>query len=155
MNCFNSFHDSFITSQGRADLLLKLNIVEKSILVISVVAALRFGLTGIVWAKTVVTVVMFLPRLILVSKLVNMNWWTWFKEKTGLFIALGILLTAAWVLNLFLIEQFFIIRLVIVTLISLSGYYLFLVLIKEKALHDVQNNIISQVKSVLSKSANQ
>ena len=154
VSCFNSFHDSFIISQGRTDLLLRLNIVEKSILVISILIALRFGLLGIVWAKTIVTAVMFLPRLILVSNLVCMNWWMWFKTKVGLFMALSLLFSISWLLNMVLDSQFFIIRMVLVTLVSVSVYYLFLVLIEEKSVHDVQHNLISQMKSVFSKKSN-
>ena len=151
INCFNLFHDSFLISQGRTDLLLKLNIFEKSILVISVLSFIRFGILGMAWVKVAVTSVMFLPRLILVNRLINLKMRIWGEQSTRLLVSLMLLFLSAWFLNVFLIEQFFVTRLILVKMVSIAVYYTALIMLKEQALKDVQQYILSQIQRMLSK----
>lgn len=82
---YNSFNDSVLTSQGRTDLLLRINAVEKIILIIGVVLGVRYGIIGVAYAKVISIAVMFIPKLLVLSIVSHISLAQWFSAHIRLF----------------------------------------------------------------------
>lgn len=134
MASYNSFNDSVIVSQGRTDLLLRVNVVEKVILIIGVVIGVSYGLAGIAYAKVISTAIMFIPKLVILSRISGISVFTWFSSHIKLFIGLAACCVIAFLLkdvsdNLFL-------ALTISTAAAIVSNFVVLLLMKEPCLND-------------------
>jgi O-antigen/teichoic acid export membrane protein len=85
---YNSFNDSVMTSQGRTDLLLRINVVEKIILIIGVVVGVRYGIIGVAYAKVFAVASMFIPKLLVLSMVSRISLSQWFSAQLRLFAGL-------------------------------------------------------------------
>ncbi len=88
ISSYNNFNDSVIISQGRTDLLLRINVAEKLILMISIVIGLQYGLTGIVYAKIGSSIVTFIPKLLVLSHVIKLPAKRWFTDQRWIFLSL-------------------------------------------------------------------
>ena len=146
-NCFNLFHDSFLTSQGRTDLLIKVNMVEKTVLVVAVLVALyNFGLYGIVVAKTMTTFIFFFLRLSKACRLVNLSMFDWFAGQRRIALSLFLSFCIAFMLKLFLPVDSFLVRLILVTGAGWLVFYAGLIFFKEPSLLPIKKIIIDQLR---------
>jgi O-antigen/teichoic acid export membrane protein len=68
----NGFNDSFISSQGRTDLLLRLGIFEKLLYLASSFIGLRYGIYGMIYARLIATVVILVPKVYLLLYVVKL-----------------------------------------------------------------------------------
>lgn len=85
---YNSFNDSVMTSQGRTDLLLRINVVEKIILIVGVVIGVRYGILGVAYAKVGAVALMFIPKLLVLARVSNISMLSWFVAHIRLFVGL-------------------------------------------------------------------
>lgn len=85
---YNSFNDSVMVSQGRTDLLLRINAIEKVILIIGVVIGVGYGILGVAYAKVISVAIMFIPKLLVLSRVSNISVATWVAAHGRLFIGL-------------------------------------------------------------------
>jgi len=146
-NCFNLFHDSFVTSQGRTDLLIKVNMIEKTVLIMAVLAGLvGYGLYGIIVAKTLTTIVFFFFRLHNACKLVRLSVLTWLASQRRIALSLIISFSFAYSAKTVLSESFFLLKLVLVTGIGLLVFYASLYLLKEPSLSLIKRIVVDQLK---------
>ncbi len=139
--CVNAFHDSFIISQGRADILLKVSLIEKSLMVIGVVIGLNFGVLGIIWAKVIVIGSVFLPRIWTVCQILKIHIGKWFANIYSLMISLSLLWIISFSVSCLLGEKHYILRLIIVCASGVTVYYLYLAGTRNQALGDLQKVI--------------
>ncbi|MFM7487567.1 MAG: lipopolysaccharide biosynthesis protein [Cytophagales bacterium] len=154
VSCFNLFQDSFLVSQGRADLLLKMNLIEKSILIVALLSLLRFGISGVIWAKVIVTASMLVPRLLAVNNAIDLKITTWLTHTFKLIIALMVFIVLTWSLRTLFADYFFISRMVSVSILSIAGYYVFLMMFNEQVLRDIQQHIWLQLRQMILKVRN-
>lgn len=90
VNCVNLFQDSFMTSQGRTDRLIRINLAEKAVLVSAVILGLwNYGLTGVVLAKAFTSSVFFFPRLVSSCGFVQLPVKTWLISQRRVLLALA------------------------------------------------------------------
>ena len=137
LGSYNSFNDSVIVSQGRTDLLLRINVAEKIVLMVGILIGVSFGIMGIVYAKVVSTGVMFVPKLIILSRVTRVSVADWFLVNRKLFAGLMICGIVGFVLkdvtnNLFL-------SLSLATISALLSNFLFLVILKEDSVYELIN----------------
>lgn len=85
---YNSFNDSVMTSQGRTDLLLRINVIEKIILIMGVVIGVRYGILGVAYAKVGAVALMFIPKLLVLARVSSVSMLSWFAAHIRLFIGL-------------------------------------------------------------------
>jgi teichuronic acid exporter len=137
LTCINSFNDSFLVTQGRTDLLMRLNIVEKCTLIISIIVALRFGLLGIVVAKVATIGLMFAPRVFIVCRVLKIKLSSWCRAQSQILVGIAITTLSALVLKSFFADLHYIARVSASSIISLMIYYSYLRIIKEPTTHDV------------------
>jgi O-antigen/teichoic acid export membrane protein len=134
----NTFNDSLIISQGKSKLLLKITIADKTILAISLLIGLKYGIAGLALAKVFAVVLASVPRGYVVLKLTNINFWDFVKRFNAVFVALIMLVIVeigliriSHDLNLFF-------RLVITILPAASVYAGILFVMNEPALDDLK-----------------
>lgn len=132
---YNNFNDSAITSQGRTDLLLRINVVEKIILIVSIVVGLQFGIIGIVYAKIFSSLVTFIPKLAMLSYVLKISFRTWFYEQRWIFISIGICALAGFAVSG--IVSHVLLNLILTSTAGLSAMFIFLLLMREKSLLDL------------------
>jgi teichuronic acid exporter len=135
LGSYNSFNDSVIVSQGRTDLLLKINVAEKIVLVISVVIGMNYGIMGIAYAKVIATGIMFVPKLLILSRITTISVIDWFLENQKLFGGLIVCGIAGFLLKDLAINLF--LTLSVATIGALFANFIFLVIVKEHALYDL------------------
>lgn len=85
---YNSFNDSVMTSQGRTDLLLRINVVEKIVLIAGVLIGVRYGILGVAYAKVISVSIMFIPKLWMLSRVSHLSVSGWFSAHARLFTGL-------------------------------------------------------------------
>lgn len=85
---YNSFNDSVMTSQGRTDLLLRINVVEKIVLIAGVLIGVSYGIMGVAYAKVISIALMFVPKLWMLSRVSNLSVSAWFSSHLRLFTGL-------------------------------------------------------------------
>lgn len=149
--CINAFHDSFIISQGRSDILLKVSVVEKSLMVIGVIVGLRFGVVGIIWAKLIVIACVFLPRIWTICQILKIPMSKWFGNIYSLMLSLILLWIVAFSVSYLLEESHYLIRLIGVCLSSIAAYYLYLASTGNQAMNDLQKIIKLQFSKYFSR----
>ncbi len=88
ISSYNSFNDSVMTSQGRTDLLLRINVVEKIILIAGVAIGVSYGILGVAYAKVISIGLMFIPKLWMLSRVSNLSVSAWFGAHIRLFTGL-------------------------------------------------------------------
>jgi len=144
ISSYNSFNDGVIVSQGRTDLLLRINIAEKIVLMISVVIGLQYGLIGAAIAKVISSVIMFIPKLIILSRVTHVSVVDWFLHHAKLFV--GLIICALIALISVNLASNNILSIGISTFMALLGNYLFLLLVKEQTIHDMHDFIKNAFK---------
>jgi teichuronic acid exporter len=135
--CVNAFNDSFLVTQGRTDLLFRLNIIEKCTLLLSIIAALAFGLIGIVVAKVCVLGVMFIPRVVIVCRVLKISLAAWWLTLSRVLTGIVLLVLCAIALRFFLNDFHYLARVPVAVTISLVVYYLYLRIIKEPTIDNI------------------
>jgi teichuronic acid exporter len=132
---YNSFNDSVIVSQGRTDLLLRVNVIEKLVLITCVVVGLRFGLIGVAFAKVISSFIMFIPKLINLSRVTRLPVADWFNQQLKLFG--GLILCGIICIAIRQVFSHMLISLIVSTAGALLCYYLFLILTKDTTIKDL------------------
>lgn len=145
IQCINSFNDSFIISQGRSDILLKVSIIEKSLLVGGVIIGLRYGITGVIIAKITVLALVFIPRILTICRIIKMNLYQWFMNTTALLAGIILLSFVAWLGITLFNDVHYVGRLLLVSITSLGLYYIYLWATKNTTLQDVQRIVGQQL----------
>jgi len=148
--CINAFNDSFVISQGRSDILLIVSIVEKSLLVLGVVIGMRHGIKGVICAKIIVLTLVFIPRILTICKIIKLSLWQWFMNIASILIGLMLIFLVAWLGIKAAKEMHYIMRLFTVSFVAIVVYYLYLILTKNSALHEIQKIVRQQLSKILS-----
>ena len=112
------------------------------------------SISGVIWAKVVITAAMLVPRLLLVNNAIDFKITSWLAQTFKLIIALMMFIVLTWSLRTLFADYFFIDRMVLVSVLSIAGYYVFLIVFKEQALRDIQHNIRLQWRLVILKVRN-
>ncbi|MCS6973550.1 MAG: lipopolysaccharide biosynthesis protein [Cyclobacteriaceae bacterium] len=144
----NAFNDSFLISQGRSDILLKISIVEKSLLIIGVIIGLKLGVAGIIIAKIIVLSLMIIPRIASICHVIQTSLLQWIRNLTPLLTGLVFMIATAWLTGQATQSIGYVIRLVLVSVTSLGVYYLYLIITRNSTLREVRRLAGEQVKKL-------
>jgi O-antigen/teichoic acid export membrane protein len=148
--CINAFNDSFVISQGRSDILLIVSIVEKSLLVLGVIIGMKYGIKGIISAKIIVLTLIFIPRILTICKIIKLSLLEWFMNISTIVLGLLLILIVAWIGMKVAGDLHYAIRLFTISFVSIIVYYMYLMLTKNSALHEVQRIIGQQLSKIFS-----
>jgi O-antigen/teichoic acid export membrane protein len=148
--CINAFNDSFVISQGRSDILLIVSIVEKSLLVLGVIVGMKYGIKGIISAKIIVMTLIFIPRILTICKIIKLSLLQWFMNISTIVVGLLLILIVAWIGLKAAGDLHYAIRLFMISFVAIIVYYMYLMLTKNSALHEVQRIIGQQLSKIFS-----
>jgi PST family polysaccharide transporter len=121
---YSNFNDTLLTAQGRTSLLLRVNVVEKCLLLVAMIVGLQFGILGILSAKIGITLIMFLPKLWVITSVLGQPLAKWFSVQGRLFFAILFAGVAAFGVNEYLSNSFLSLAAVVAT-----GYGVFFVVL--------------------------
>ena len=106
----NSFNETFLLSQGKANWLLKINTVDKFILVILFISAIKFGVIYFAFAKLGLTILAFVVKYIVASTIHKLSFQQWFKSIYKTLIALLALTIVAMIGKVLFVDTNMVVR---------------------------------------------
>ena len=137
----NSFNETFLLSQGKANWLLKINIVDKIILVILFVVALKFGLIYFAYAKLVVIVIAFIVKFLISGIVHRVTIWFWMKSIYKIILALILLIASGLLIKTFFLNYHPFVLISVVTSLSLFVFAFTLYLLRDESYFEISNMI--------------
>ena len=144
LTSYNNFNDSVITSQGRTDLLLRINFVEKVLLIISIYIGLNYGIIGIVYARIFSVLLMFIPKLLILAHVLKTSIKLWFYNQRLIFISLGLTAGLTYALSSAIQVNPFV-NLASIVFFAFISMFGLLMLLREKSILD----LLQMIKVVL------
>lgn len=140
----HAYNINILNVKGRSDLFLRLEIIRKMILVISVIIALQFGVFALLWSQVAFSVVAFYINTHYTGKLLNYNSWEQTKDIVPIISIAIIAGCFVFGLDYFLKEkkQLDIIRILSGGLIGLIIYIGLALLLKMNAINDFRSLIL-------------
>lgn len=131
-------NDSCISAMGKANLLLKVGLIEKPILIIGTIIGIQYGLTGIAYAKLISVIIVAIPKYWLFIKVTQIKLTNQFKQYTKIFVAtifMTAILLTSYTFNSHYSSQ--LLSLTINSLIGVSSYLLACYILKEPVFHEL------------------
>jgi teichuronic acid exporter len=145
----HSYNLNILKVKGRTDLLLKLEILKKVLIVVSVMIGFQFGITGILYSSVAVSVLSFWINTHYTDKFINYS-----SRQQALDILPVILLAvlssvAVYFINILLKDflKYEILQLMIPTLVGIFIYLLISKVLKFTALQEILNILSSKNNS--------
>lgn len=134
----NAFNDTLIISQGKSNLLLKINIADKTLLVIALFIGLKYGIAGLASAKMIAIILAFVPRIYFVLKIIEIKITDFFKRFNKILLALVVMVVLEIIMLRISQSQELFLRLLIRTIPAGLIYCLVLYGLKESAITDLK-----------------
>ncbi|MES2139014.1 MAG: lipopolysaccharide biosynthesis protein [Bacteroidota bacterium] len=134
----HAYNLNILNVKGRSDLFLKLEIIKKVIIAISVIVALQFGVFALLWSQIVISVVAFYINTHFTGKILNYNSWEQTKDIFPIIMIAIIAGCLVFGLDYFLEvkKQFDIIRIIAGCIIGLVTYIGLAFLLKMNLIND-------------------
>lgn len=139
ISAYNSFNDTVMTSQGRTDLLLRINVFEKIVLMVCVLVGMRYGVIGVALAKIISNLCTFIPKLLFLSKVIKISIKEWFFAQRNIFMAMVVCGAVAYIVKN--TSSLLIVDIMLMTGAGLGSGLFFLILVREEAILDLMNII--------------
>lgn len=141
LGTLNGFNDSFISSQGRTDLLFRVGLFEKSFSLVATIVGISYGINGIIYARLISSLVIFIPKVFLLLYVIKMSASLFFKNIFNTFFINSITLLICWMLMKQLDGQSSYTRFCLVSLTFVSLLILLSAVMKEKGFITIKNII--------------
>lgn len=97
-----ALNDTTISSQGRADLLLKLGFFEKGIFILFSIIGVQYGLMGVVYANTIGALIIFVPKYLLLKKVIKIGFKDHLENYWSIILKCGLMYLGLYEVNLVL-----------------------------------------------------
>lgn len=107
--------------KGRSDLFLKLDILKKVVIVIAILATIKFGIIGLAWGQVATSIISLFINSYYSGKFINLNLWLQIKM-----LAPSIIISAFLAGAVYLIKENFLFRLLDIVNITIGGIIFFL-----------------------------
>lgn len=82
---FQVINGEILKTKGKLDWVLKLEIISKTVMIISILITWRWGITAIIWGQMVTTIISYLIGSNYVSKLIGYSIWQQIKDVSVYF----------------------------------------------------------------------
>lgn len=140
----HAYNLNILKIKGRSDLFLKLEIIKKVILAISIIIALQFGFLPLLWSQIVTSIIEFYINTYYMGKILNYNSWEQTQDIGPIIIMAVIAGGFVFGLDQFLKKenQFDIIRLLLGGTIGLIVYSGLALVIKGNIIKDFKSLIL-------------
>ena len=133
----NSFNETFLLSQGKANWLLKINTVDKFILIILFISAIKFGVIYFAFAKLGLTILAFVIKYIIASTIHKLSFKQWFKSAYKTLIALFALIIVAMAGKMLLVDSSMIVRALAIASSSLMIFLIILYVLGDSFIGEI------------------
>lgn len=132
-------------SQGRADLQLRLSLILKATTFLGIIVGLRWGVIGVTIGYTIASVVNSYPSISYAVRLIDMSFWEFMKNLSGIFAVASMMAFAVWMLGLLLPDNWpYWVCLAIQLPFGIMVYFLSLHTLKMKAYVDIRKFLSEQ-----------
>jgi len=92
----HSYNLSILNVKGRSDLFLKLEIVKKVLVVIMIIATIKFGIIGLIWGQVISSLLAFFINTHYSGKFLNYNSWKQTKDILPIILLAFITSAIVW-----------------------------------------------------------
>jgi O-antigen/teichoic acid export membrane protein len=134
----HAFNLNILKVYGRSDLFLKLEIIKKTIVTITVIVAFQFGVLGLVWSSVFTSFASLGVNMYYSSKLINYPIKEQLKDLCPiLFQSLATGFLMYYIVNLTLLDNQLFFQLIVASLVGLIFYLSLSYLNKKSSLHQV------------------
>lgn len=91
-----SINLNLLLVKGRTDLILKLQIVKKTIAILILIASIPFGVTGMCWGRVLYSVISVVINTYYTKRIINLGFWTQMSDICPFMIAAAVMACAAY-----------------------------------------------------------
>lgn len=138
----HSYNLNILKVKGRSDLFLKLEVVKKIIITITLLITMRFGVIGIVWGQVFTSVVAFFINTYFTGKFINYTTWYQTRDLLPTIIASGsIAVLVFYIDEIFFIQVRDLYRIIFNSLIFVMLYFSVVFLFKFKEIDYIKKLI--------------
>lgn len=141
----HSYNINILNVKGRSDLVLKLEIYKKVVIIITILIAVKFGILALLYGQIVTSIVAFLINTHYTGKLIDYNA---IEQSKDILPAIGIALVSGafiYLLDNFIIHDFNdIFRIIISGILGLFSYLLFAYILKFDSLTNIKSLILKR-----------
>lgn len=142
-----NFNDITISSQGRADLLFRYGILEKSIIILSIFLGIKFGIIGLAYARLIGAFITSFSKYYLLQKVTGITPIHHFHNFKKILISGTIMLLGIYLIDIFMIDSSLLTKMIIKVILGISLYTFMAYLVKEEIFGLLVNKLITKVKA--------
>lgn len=139
LGSFNALNDGLYTSQGRTDILLKVVIIEKIVLVVLIIAGMFFGLLGVACARLAAQIFSLVLRVNYQKRVIDVSILFWMKSFTKIILASMVMIAVVLPLKPFLADFSTIFRFSIAIGVAAGTFFISLLLLREEILFKLKD----------------
>lgn len=142
----NSYNLNLLKVKGRSDLFLKLEVIKKSLIAVSIVIAIQFGIYGLLYSQAVMSIIAFYINSYNTNRFINYSSWEQTKDIVPIILMALIASGGVYCLDLLLISEGFIdiLRILIGGCVGVIGYAILTYLLKRHIYNDLHQIILKR-----------
>ena len=142
----NSYNLNVLKVKGRSDLFLKLEVIKKSLIALSIVIAIQFGIYGLLFSQAILSIVAFYINSYNTEKFINYSSWEQTKDILPIILMALIVGVGIFYLDSLLTTKGFIdvVRILIGGSAGVLGYAILTYLLKRHIYNDIQQIILKR-----------
>ncbi len=141
----HSYNLTILNVKGRSDLFLKLEVIKKIIIVLTIAVAIPFGIIALLYGQVIISIVAFFINARYTKRFISYTGWEQLKDVIPILILAVFAGSAIFFLDNFgLQDQTYIIRIVLGGLMGTAIYLLIAYLLKFSSLSEFTNLILKK-----------
>lgn len=131
----HAFNLNILKVYGRSDLFLKLELIKKAIITVSVIIAFQFGIIGLVWSSVFTSFAALGVNMYYSSKLINYTIIQQFKDLSQIFILAVVTALIMFVITNLFSDMMYLVQIVIASFLGIVVYLSISYLNKKSPIH--------------------
>jgi teichuronic acid exporter len=142
----HAYNLNVLKVKGRADLVLKLQIIKKVQVVLVIMVSIQFGIYGLLYGQVFMSLSVFLINAFYTNKFINYSTWEQTKDITPIIFTAAIAGLLVYIENYYFNSDFDILRILIGGTLGVISYLILCNLFKIEGLNYLKNIINSRRK---------
>lgn len=142
----NAYNLNILKVKGRSDLFLKLEVVKKSLIAVSIVIAIQFGIYGLLISQAILSIIAFYINSHYTNRFINYSSWEQTKDIVPIILMALIIGGGMYLLDTFLFLKDIgdVLRILIGNLAGILGYAMLTYIFKRNIYKDLQQLILKK-----------
>ena len=143
---FHAYNLNILNVKGRSDLFLKLEIVKKIVLVITISVSIPFGILGLLWGSVIASTLALFINSHYSGKFINYNVFEQMRDVSPIVLICLISGLLTWGVDQILMSfhSIDLIRLILASLVGVLSYLAMAILFKFQSLQDIKTIILKK-----------